>query len=270
MYHSFIILLREVLEISIILSIILAATNGIVGRSRYIIGGVGAGLVGATLLALFTNKISDALNGTGQEIVNAAILLCASFFISWTIIWIKKHGKHLSSRIKQKGQMIKDGNASLISMAFVVALAIFREGSEIVLFTYSLIITSKDNLSNILLGAVSGLSVGIFVGYLFYMGVLQFSKKMAFTRVVTLLLALVAASMAAQGGLFLQSAGYLSFIDAQPLWDSSSLISDASVAGNILNIIIGYSSKPTLIEVLFFLATLFLIWFSIKLQSPQK
>ena len=120
-----------------------------------------------------------------------------------------------------------------------------------------------------MIGALSGLSLGLFIGYLFYAGMLQFHKKLAFINVVTILLALVAASMAAQGGLFLQSAGYFSIIESQPLWDSSSFISDTSILGNILNIIVGYSAKPTLIELIFFGATLLLIWFSIKLQNNK-
>lgn len=264
MYQSFIILFREILEISIILSVVIAATNKLKHRNFYIIVGIILGILGASIIAIFTNQITNSLDGSGQEIINAIILLVASGFISWTIIWMKKHGKELTKTIKAKGLEIKSGESSLFSLMLIIALAIFREGSEIVLFTYSLIATNPDSIARIIIGGLGGLLTGGIIGLLIYLGIIKFSGKYLF-NITTILLAFIAASMAAQAGIFLQAAGYFSAVNAQPLWDSSWLISNQSIIGNFLNIMLGYNSKPTIIELIFYSANLLLIWLAVRI-----
>ena len=46
-----IIIFREVLEIALVISILVAATNGVQGRNRWILAGIGLGIFGASLLA---------------------------------------------------------------------------------------------------------------------------------------------------------------------------------------------------------------------------
>ena len=67
----------EVLEAGLIVGIVLAATEGIAGRLRWIGGGVAAGAMGAGLLALFAGDLSNSLSGQGQEYFNAVALLLA-------------------------------------------------------------------------------------------------------------------------------------------------------------------------------------------------
>lgn len=269
MYQTFIILFREILEISIILGVVIAATKNIKNRNIHILLGLIAGVLGSSIIALFTNRISNYFGGTGQEIINAMILLVASGFISWTIVWMQKHGRKLSSTIKSKGREVETGEASLLSITLIIALAIFREGSEIVLFTYSVIITNKDTISQIIMGGLAGLVTGGIFGWLFYFGILKISGKYLF-KVTAILLSFIAASMSSQAAMFLQSAGYFVTVSAEPLWNSSWLISDKSVVGNILNIIMGYTAKPTILEIIFYLTNLAIIWAAAKLSIARR
>ncbi|MEQ9115498.1 MAG: FTR1 family protein [Rickettsiales bacterium] len=266
MYQSFIIIFREILEIAIILSVVVAATQNIKKRNTHILFGILAGIIGASIIAIFTGKISNALDGAGQEITNALTLLFASGFIGWTVIWMKKHGRQLSSTIKQKGKEVQAGEASLLSISTIVALSIFREGSEVVLFTYSILATTKDSVLQIIAGAGAGLFAGTLTGILFYLGIIQFSGKHLF-NVTAILLSFISASMASQAGMFLQAAGYIDFINAQPIWNSSFLLSDSSVFGNVASVIFGYTSQPTIIEITFYLLTLLIIAGSAKATS---
>ena len=53
MIGAFVIAFREVIEAGLIISIVLAATRGIPGRMRWVLLGIGGGLAGAAVVALF-------------------------------------------------------------------------------------------------------------------------------------------------------------------------------------------------------------------------
>ena len=56
MLGAAIIVFREVIEAGLIVGIVLAATEGVLGRIRYVSGGIAAGVLGASLLALFAGN----------------------------------------------------------------------------------------------------------------------------------------------------------------------------------------------------------------------
>ena len=53
MFVSMIIVFREAMEAGLIVGIVLAATEGVAGRGRWIAGGIAAGVAGAGLVAAF-------------------------------------------------------------------------------------------------------------------------------------------------------------------------------------------------------------------------
>ncbi len=61
MLASLIIVFREVFEAGLIVGIVLAATQGIAGRAAWLAGGIGAGVLGAAVLALFAGALENAL-----------------------------------------------------------------------------------------------------------------------------------------------------------------------------------------------------------------
>ena len=79
---------REVLEAALIVSIVFAATRGVPQRGAWISAGIGAGVIGAILVALFADVIAGAVSGIGQELFNASVLLAAVAMIGWHAIWM--------------------------------------------------------------------------------------------------------------------------------------------------------------------------------------
>jgi len=77
MMGSAVIIFREVLEAALIVAIVLGVTRGVTNRSRWVMGGVALGVVAAVISASFAGMISSALDGRGQELLNASILLAA-------------------------------------------------------------------------------------------------------------------------------------------------------------------------------------------------
>lgn len=258
MLKLFVVLFRETLEISVILSILLAATQDIKNRSAYIYSGIILGVIGATIIALSTNYISNILEGYGQEIINAVILLIATLLIVWTIIWIKAHTKEVISRIKNKSKQITTGESSLISLSIIVASTIFREGAEIALFSYGILFTTpKSELLGTILSGAIGFVLAALIGFTLYKGILTISGKGLF-KVSTILLSLVAASMAAQASTLLVASEIITSYTT-PLWNTGNYISQGSILGIILNNLIGYVEQPSGIEMFFYFGTLIII-----------
>lgn len=253
MFASFIITFREILEVAVILSVVLAATTGLTGRAVWIWLGLILGIVGSGILALFTEAISMFAEGVGQELFNASILFIASGLIGWTAIWMGTHAKQMMANIRHKGSKIVEGEMPKIALTAIIALAVLREGSEIVLFTYGML-ASGSALSTILLGSVSGMLVGSIVGLLIYFGIVTIPTKYVF-KVTTWLLLLLAAGMSSVGAKYLVSAGYFSDL-SYVVFDLSWLLTEQSLVGQILHAMFGYSEHPMVIQIIFYLLTL--------------
>jgi len=256
-----IIIFREILEISLILGILTAATKEIKGRSKYILAGLGLGIFGSIILALFTDKISDSLDGMGQEIFNGIILLLAATMISITVIWMSKHAKNISSNLKEVSNQVQTGQKPLIALSIVVLLSVLRECAEIVLFTYSYY-TSGSSLTEITLALIIGIICGSITGLAFYLGILKFSGKYFF-KVTTYLLIFIAA------GISMQSVGFFTNADIipaimDPAFDLSNILPQTSYIGKFLNIFFGYIDAPTMSQLIAYVATISGLIFGIK------
>ena len=255
MLAALLIVFREVFEAGLIVGIVMAATAGIAGRGWWIGGGAAAGVLGACVLALFAASLSAAFEGFGQEFFNAAILLVAVAMLTWHNVWMARHGRELAAEMRAAGHAVKAGAKSLAGLGVVVAIAVLREGFEVVLFLYGVAAASEPGSGvAIFAGAIAGLALGIATCVLTYLGLLTIPSRHLFA-VTTVMLAFLAAGMAAPAVAFLQAANALTTLGAT-LWDSSWLLSDRSVLGRALHTLIGYSDQPTALELLVYGATL--------------
>lgn len=254
MLATAIIVFREVLEAALVVSIVLAATRGLTGRALWVGGGVLGGLAGATAVAWFAEAIAAAASGIGQELFNAAILFAAVIMLGWHNVWMSRHGRELALELKSVGAAICGGARPMYVLAAVVAMAVLREGSELVLFLYGVAASASGEASGMLTGALIGVGIGVAVGAALYFGLLRIPSARLFS-VTGWMILLLAAGMAAQGAAFLVQAGILPAL-GERLWDTRALISDDGVPGRVLHTLIGYTARPDGIQVLFYLATL--------------
>ncbi len=257
MLATAIIVFREVLEASLVVGIVLAASQGVPRRGIWVTGGIAAGVLGASLVALCAGAIAAAVNGIGQELFNAAILFTAVAMLGWHNIWMNRHGRELASAAGSIGKDVLGGGRPLYALALVVGIAVLREGSEIVLFLYGIAIASGIGGLIMLAGGALGLIGGVAVGSLIYFGLLAIPLKRLFT-VTSWLILLLAAGMASQGAAFLMQANLLPSF-GNDLWNTSSILAENSMLGLLLHVLIGYSAQPAGIQVLFYVATLLVI-----------
>ncbi|MBI3569652.1 MAG: FTR1 family protein [Gammaproteobacteria bacterium] len=257
MLAALIIVFREVLEASLIVGIVLAATKTLTRRHLWIAGGIAVGVVGAVVVAIFADLISTAVSGMGQEIFNTSILFIAVVMLGWHNVWMTRHGREIAKHLNNVGAAVTAGSRSMYVLALVVALAVLREGAEVVLFLYGIAVTQAGQYVEMFTGGVLGLAVGIAFGYMVYRGLLRISSRYLF-KITGWLIALLAAGMAAQGAAFLVQADVLPVLIEQ-VWDSSKILSQSSLFGRMLQALIGYADRPSGIQVLFYVVTLLII-----------
>ena len=250
MLGTALIVFREVLEASLIVGIVGAATRGIAGRGRWIATGLALGVVGSILVAFGAEAIASVAEGMGQELFNASILGIAVVMLAWHNIWMSVHGRELSDNAKKIGGDIRSGSKELSVLALVVLIAVLREGSETVLFLYGIAASGGNSASTMITGGVVGLVGGVAVGWLLFAGLLRIPIRHFFTATSVLVL-LLAAGMASQAARFLIQANVLPSL-ASPLWDTSSIVSNGSLAGKALTGIVGYDAQPAGMQVAFF------------------
>ena len=268
MLPSLVIVFREVFEAGLIVGIVMAVTSGVSGRGIWVAGGVAAGVLGACLVAVFTGGLSQLFNGNGQEIFDASILGFAVLMLGWHNIWMARHGRELAAEMRAAGKAVLDGSKSLAALAVVVAIAVLREGSEVVLFLYGVAAADGGASIGMLIGGAVGLVLGAAVCVLTYLGLVTIPMRYLFS-VTSTLIALLAAGMAAQAIAFLQQADILTVFD-RTVWDTSWLLRDESWPGRALHTLIGYVDQPTGMQLIAYAATLIVITVLMKLFAPPR
>ncbi len=254
MLASLIIVFREVIEAGLIVGIVLAATEGVAHRARWIAGGVAAGVLGSALLATFAGAISNALLGNGQEVFNASVLLIAALMLGWHNIWMATHGRELAGQMRALGQAVGAGDRSLGAMAVVVAIAVLREGSEVVLFLYGIAASSQAGAFGLLGGGLLGALAGCLLSWLLYRGLVAIPLSRLF-GITSWLLAFIAAGMAGQAAAILAGADLIPALGFQ-LWDTSGVLAEHSMVGRALHALLGYSDRPMGVQLLVYLVVL--------------
>jgi len=268
MLSACIIVFREVLEAMLVVGIATAAAREVNISKGWIYAGVLGGLVVAIVVAIFTDDIAASMQGIGQEILHASLLISASLLMAWTAIGMAKHGKEVSQKIRHTCRDVEHSDAAKFALSTVVGLAVAREGSEVVLFLYGVAAAGLNDVSDILSGGVIGIVFGVLVAMGLYRGLVYIPMRYIFL-VVTSLIVLLSAGMASQG------IAYLVMVDelpawGQPLWNTSQIIPEQGLLGQVLQALMGYDDRPSGMQVFVFLFVLSLTWLLLYMQKKVK
>lgn len=266
MFSTAIIVFREVIEASLIIAIVLGASRGIVGRGRWVMGGIVLGIAGAGLVAVFADAITDAFSGNGQSLLNAGILLAAVGMLAWHNIWMSSHGRALAEEVREVGAAVQSGSRPLTALMIITLVAVMREGSEVVLFLWAIGTGGEGRLS-MLTGGLIGLAAGALLGVLLYRGLLKIPMR-HFFNVTGWLVLFIASGLAAQAASFLNQAGIVPTLH-NSLWDTSWLLDQDSTAGKMLHTLVGYTARPSGIQLLFYVLTLATIFVLMRWAGRQ-
>jgi high-affinity iron transporter len=167
---SFLIGLREGLEISLIVAIVLAYLKR-TDRThlfRPVLSGAAAAIAVCIAAGVaFYFGVEKELHGKTEALVEGGLAISAVAVLTWMIFWMREHARGLSGVLQARvDQAISRSEGALAVFAFV---AVAREGFETVLF----LLGAKTNTQSgtpVVVGGLIGLVIASFLGYLVYEG----------------------------------------------------------------------------------------------------
>lgn len=240
--NSLIIILREVLEASLLVSMLLLIANPLQLGYRWLWGSALAGVVAAGVYAANLGAVSSWFDYVGQEVVNALLQLL--IYLAVLLILVLLNHLRMSNENRKK--------KLALLMALTLVAAVCREGSEIIIYL-SGFLHSPDLLAPVMTGGLIGAAIGASAGALFYYAIFSLAPTRV-TIIGSLSLALVASGIFSQAIQLLIQADWIS--NTTQLWDSSSLLSEKSITGQLLYAVAGYESRPAIIQVVLYFLTL--------------
>jgi len=257
---------REVLEAALIVTVVAAATRGVPRRSMFVGGGIALGVIGAVVVAVCMGFIEGSLGGVGQEVFQAAVLLTAVVMIGWHVTWMSSHGKEMVQQMRRVTDSVKAGSSSIAILLAVVALAVLREGSEVVLFLFGMAAGGASKLGFVG-GVPLGLAGGVAVGFALYFGLLRIPIRYFFSA-TNWMLVVLASGLAASAAGFLIQANLLPAWGNQ-LWDTSWLLTNQSIAGQAVHVLTGYEARPAGMQLVFWIATFVVLVAGMRFMSMR-
>jgi high-affinity iron transporter len=192
MGSSFLITLREGLEISLVLAILISylvkSNRGQEQSAVWLGSGIAALLCVA--LGLTFHFIAGGLNGHVEQAVEGVLATLAASVLTWMVFWMRKNARTLGGELRAK----VDAATTTRALVVIAFIAVLREGLETVLFLLSAE-TASTSGGEVVLGGIIGLAIAAGLGYLVYAGGNKLNLK-TFFNITGILLILFAAGLA--------------------------------------------------------------------------
>jgi len=278
------IMFRETLEMSLIIGIVSTYLIKTDNKSFFsaIYSGVFAAILSSIVLAVFFEQFIDGgFSGFSEELFEGIIMIFASILLGSMVIWMTKNKDH-SKQLQQITEKAINSKNTYWGIFVIVFLSVLREGIEIVLFLYGLIL--KNGGISILLSSL-GVCLALIIGYIiFYQG-----KKLPiakFFKYSSIMLIFIAAGLLAHGIHELEEAGVIPYDEFNSvIWDINPSLSEQQIAfnmsvpkhkevfplfhekggiGNLAKAIFGYNGNPSKIEFLSWLIAISLLFYFSK------
>ena len=251
MFANLLIGLREGLEASLIVSILIAYL--VKTKRRHEIRFVWLGVVAAVVLVIavfaFVTIAFEQLSFKAQEAVGGTLSILAAGLVTWMIFWMRRTARGLKTELEgEMASAVALGNGAIALVAF---LTVGREGLETAAIMWSTITNAYTPRPFI--GATLGIAIAIVLGIGIYRGAIKVNLGKFFT-ITGFLLIIVAAGVIAYGVHDLQEAGFLPRLTGSvggigdlgnQVFDISSTIPPDSWYGTLLKGTINFQPNPT-------------------------
>jgi high-affinity iron transporter len=254
---TFVIFLREGVEASMIIAILLAYLNRIGQREHFrdIFLGVGAALVLAGAGGVVAYETIRSYDGSrAQTIFETCTYLLAAAVLTYMTFWMRNHARSLSKELRSRADAAIDGRARW-GLGLLAFQAVGREGLETVVFTLAIVFSTSA--ASALTGAVIGLAVSLVIAFVIYRLGHQLKLSRFFT-VIGVLLMIFAAGLVADAVQNMQELGWLPVLSS-PMWHTASFLSQDSAFGDVLHSFFGYSDSPTALQLLIYIGYLAIV-----------
>ena len=246
MFASYLIGLREGLEATLVVSILIAFLVKSDRRSllRHVWAGVGAAVALSVGFGAVLTYTEAHLGHRQHELFDAITSVAAVGFVTWMIFWMRAVARRLGVQLRARlEEAIRLGPIAVAVMAF---LAVIREGLETALLFFSAV--QGATTVRPLIGISLGMATAIGLGWGLYAGAIRINLTRFFTWTGLLLIG-VAAGIFKYAIHDFQESGVLPGLGRHAFDISAVLPADAwwtTVLGGMLNI----TPRPSVLEML--------------------
>src|SRR2546421_1850372 len=153
---SFVIVLREGFEATLMIGLILAFLDKTGQRERHgravwagaVIAVVTSFVIGAILFAAM-----GQLDGKAEKLYEGTAMLFAASVVTWMVFWMRKQARTLGGHLRsQVGDAVLAGGRA--ALAFVAFVGVAREGFETALFLFASV--KDDGVTATIIGGALG------------------------------------------------------------------------------------------------------------------
>ncbi|MEV5353196.1 iron uptake transporter permease EfeU [Streptomyces sp. NPDC093516] len=247
MFSNYLIGLREGLEASLVVCILIAylVKTGRRDALKPIWTGIGVAVALALGFGCALEFGSQELTFQAQEALGGSLSILAVCLVTWMVFWMRRTARHLRSELHGRlDAALAMGTGALVATAF---LAVGREGLETALFVWASVHAAGDGTPRPLVGVALGLLTAVLLGWLFYRGALRIDLSKFFTYTGAMLV-VVAAGVLAYGFHDLQEADFLPGLNDKA-FDVSGTIPPDSWYGTLLKGVLNFQPDPTTLQV---------------------
>jgi high-affinity iron transporter len=256
MIPTFVIFLREGIEASMIVAILLAYLDKIGQRRHFrdVFIGVAAAvalMLGGGVAAYLVIKQYEG--SSVQTIFETITYLVAAVVLTYMTFWMQSHSRTMSDDLQRRSQQALNGKARF-GLGILAFQAVGREGLETMVFTLAIVFASSSQAATaghghaLLLGAVLGLAVALMIAYaIFKLG--RRINLALFFRIIGVILMVFAAGLLADAVENMQQLGWLPFL-GHTLWNTTGTLSEESSLGDVFHSLLGYADQPTVLQVI--------------------
>lgn len=264
---AFVLFLREGLEASLVVSILLAALRqlGQARQARAVWLGAGLAAIASLVVGAVIYATVRAYSGTTfQTVFETVTYLIAVVLLTSMTFWMQQHSRSMKRELTERASEARTGFA-FGALAF---MTVGREGLETAIFMVALAfsVNAVQTISGATLGILAALGLCTLVYRLGYR--LDFR---IFFRVMGILLLIFAAGLLGNAVQNLQELGWISFGTVH-LWNTASVLSENSNFGDVLHTFLGYADSPTALQATLYalyLAVAGTIFYRMTRKSPR-
>jgi high-affinity iron transporter len=251
---TFVIFLREGIEASMIVAILLSYLSRINKREHFrdVYLGVAAALVLVLLGGIGAFLLIKQYEGSNvQTYFETATYVIAAAVLTGMTFWMHKHARTMAKELQERSDVALS-RGSRWGLGVLAFQAVGREGLETMVFTLAIVFASTRQAATpvhgdlLLVGAALGLAVALGLAYAMYKMGTKLNLKLFF-RVLGIVLMIFAAGLLTDAVENMQELGWLT-LGNHVMWNSSGLVTESSSTGDVLHSLLGYADHPTVLQ----------------------